>query len=195
MRSLDVFPGNLPLQLTSFVGRDADLVEVQRALRAGALVTLVGVGGVGKTRLALQCAADVLGDYRDGVWLCELAGVRDPEAVPDALAGVFELQPRPGQSVTEALVDFLRAKDALLVLDNCEHLMRRAAELIRTIERSCPGVRVLATSREGLKVAGEQIVLVSALDVPEEEIELESIARSRRRYGSSSSGQSSEAGL
>ncbi len=178
LRSLDAVSGNLPPQLTSFVGRDADVVEVLRALRAGVLVTLVGVGGVGKTRLALRCAADASGDFRDGVWLCELAGARDPEVVPDALASVFDLQPRQGQTVTEALVDFLRAKDTLLVLDNCEHLMRRAAELIRTIEGSCPGVRVLATSREGLKVAGEQVVLVSALDVPDEETDRESIARS-----------------
>ena len=166
LRSLNALPGNLPVQLTAFVGRDDDLTRVAAELRDARLVTLTGVGGVGKTRLALEVAAEVLPGYRDGAWLAELAGVRDPEAVPDALVAMFGLRPSTGLPATTTLVEFLRGKDLLLLLDNCEHLLRAVAELVAEVVRSCPGVRVLATSREGLNVAGERMLGVASLDVP-----------------------------
>ena len=170
--------GNLPTALSSFVGRDADLVEVVEALASARVVTLVGVGGVGKTRLGLQSAAVAAPGYREGAWWCELAGVRDVDGVPDVLAGALALSPRDGMSVTETLLEFLRAKELLLVLDNCEHLSRPVASLVRNIEETCPGVRVLATSREGLKVPGEQMVMVVALDVPDDDGDVDAIGRS-----------------
>ena len=176
LRSLDVLPGNLPVQATSFVGRDEELARVAGELGQARLVTLTGVGGVGKTRLALEAAAEVVPEYRDGSWLVELAGVRDPEAVPDAVVSTFGLQPGRGQSATETLLEFLRAKELLLVLDNCEHLLRAVADLVGGIVRRCPGVRALATSREGLNVAGEQILAVPSLEVSNESADLEAIA-------------------
>jgi predicted ATPase/class 3 adenylate cyclase len=166
-RSLDVLPGNLPRQVTSFVGRGDELARVVGELEDAPLVTLTGVGGVGKTRLALEVAAVVVPNYRDGAWLCELAGVRDPAAVPDAVSEVFNLEQSRGLTPRDALMRFLRSKVLLLVLDNCEHLLKPAAQLVTEIVRECPGVRVLATSREGLNVAGERIVGVGSLSVPE----------------------------
>ena len=149
LRSLDVLPGNLPVQMTSFVGREQELARVVAELGDARVVTLTGVGGVGKTRLALEVAAEVVPQYRDGAWLTELAGVRDPEAVPDALVSMFGLQVSGGSSATTTLVEFLRGKELLLVVDNCEHLLRAVAGLVDEVVRGCPGVRVLVTSREG----------------------------------------------
>src|SRR5262249_33644227 len=156
LRSLEVFPGNLPLQLSSFVGRDKELSGVASALEASRVVTLTGVGGVGKTRLALQSAAQLLLRFPDGAWLCELASVGDPEAVVDAVAAVFGVTARPGMSLQDSLVGFLRDQRLLLVLDNCEHVLRAVARLVVAVEAAGPGIKVLATSREGLNVAGEQ---------------------------------------
>ena len=178
LRSLDVLPGNLPVRVTSFVGRHDELGRVAGELGQARLVTLTGVGGVGKTRLALEVAADIVPEYRDGAWLCELAGVRDPAAVPDAIVTLFGLQPRTGLTAAEVLLEFLHAKQLLLVLDNCEHLLRAVAGLVSDVVRSCPGVRVLATSREGLNVAGERILGVASLEVPETAAELPAIAQS-----------------
>ena len=163
---LDAFPSNLPLQTTTFVGRDDDVAEVGAALAKGRLVTLIGVGGVGKTRLALQTAAEVLPSYRDGVWLCELGPLSDPAQVPDVVADALGMQQRPGQSITESLVVWLRSKELLVVLDNVEHLLDAAARLVAAIVESCPGVRVLATGREGLGVRGERMMMVRSLPVP-----------------------------
>ena len=121
-------------------------------------MTLTGVGGVGKTRLALQVAAEVLPRFADGAWLCELAAVRDPAGVVDAVAGVFQVTARPGMSLEESLVAYLGDQELLIVLDNCEHLLGPVAALVRAIEGACARVRVLATSREGLGVRGEQII-------------------------------------
>jgi predicted ATPase/class 3 adenylate cyclase len=170
-----VVRGNLPTALSSFVGREADVAEVVKAFASARVVTLVGVGGVGKTRLGLQSAAVVAPGYRDGAWWCELAGVRDVDGVPEALAGALAVVPRDELSVTETLLEFLRAKELLLVLDNCEHLTRPVAALVRQVEETCPGVRVLATSREGLKVPGEQLVMVVAFDVPGDDNDLDAI--------------------
>ena len=152
-------------------------MESWRSWATQRVVTLTGVGGVGKTRLALEVAAEVVPQFRDGAWLAELAGVRDPEAVPDALVSMFGLQVSGGASATATLVEFLRAKELLLVVDNCEHLLRPVAGLVDEVVRGCPGVRVLVTSREGLNVAGERMLGVASLDVPPEGAGLEAIAQ------------------
>jgi predicted ATPase/class 3 adenylate cyclase len=178
LRSLDTFPGNLPVQLSSFVGREEELARVAKAVGETRLVTLVGVGGVGKTRLALQVAADVMPGFPDGAWLVELAPVRDPARVADAFAGAFRVTARPGLSVEDSLVAFLHDQKLLIVVDNCEHLLRPTAALVARIEQSCPGVRVLATSREGVNLRGEQMIMVPSLDLPPEGASVETVAGS-----------------
>ena len=145
--------GNLPRQLTSFVGHDDELLAIPALLDDTPLVTLSGVGGVGKTRLAIEVASSTAHRFRDGAWLCELASVRDADSVPSAVLETFGVEPRQGSSIDDTLAQFLAAKDLLVVLDNCEHLLRPVAALVGTIVRECPGVRVLATSREGLGAA------------------------------------------
>src|SRR5215470_9434366 len=158
--------GNLPLPVSSFVGRARELEQTAAALGQARVVTLTGPGGVGKTRLALQVAARVARQFEDGAWLCELAPVRDPAGVDEAVAAVFSLTARAGQSTREALVEFLRGKQLLLVLDNCEHLIEAAAALAAVLARSGERLVILATSREGLGIDGERLVPVPPLGVP-----------------------------
>ena len=172
LRAVENFPTNLPSQVSSFIGREQELARLSKVLDESRVVTLTGVGGVGKTRLALQGAAELLPRFRDGAWLVELAPLRDPEAVPGAVAAVFGVTPRLGQSTEEALVEFFRGKALLLVLDNCEHLLDPVSELVELVERCCPGLVVLATSREGLAVEGERILAVPSLDAPAPDAEL-----------------------
>ncbi len=176
LASLDAFPGNLPLQVSSFIGRQRELARVSGALGEARVVTLTGVGGVGKTRLAVQVASEVLPRFREGAWLVELAPVRAPEGVAEALAAVFGVTARAGQSLLESLVEFLATKQLLLVLDNCEHLLGAVAELVDTLERSCAELVVLATSREGLGVEGERNLVVPSLGAPSDAADLEIIA-------------------
>ena len=166
LRTLDAFPGNLPLQVSSFIGRERELARIVAALDEARAVTLTGVGGVGKTRLALQAAARVLPRFREGAWLVELAPVRDPDGVPGALAVVFGVSVRFGMTLQESLAEFLRTKQLLVVLDNCEHLLEPVAELVEFLLHSCAGLVVLATSREGLAVDGERILPVPSLPSP-----------------------------
>jgi non-specific serine/threonine protein kinase len=147
-------PTNLPAQLTSFVGREQELTEVKRLLGTTRLLTLTGSGGCGKTRLAQEVASRAWGDYPDGVWLAELAPLAEPPLVADAVATALGLHP-VGQPATSLLKDYLRDKEALLVLDNCEHLVQTCAELAEVLLRGCPRLRILATSREALDVPGE----------------------------------------
>src|SRR5215211_3055617 len=158
---------NLPAPRTSFVGRDRQIVEVKRALSMTRLLTLTGAGGSGKTRLALEVARDLVGAYPDGVWLAELAGLSEGDLVPQAVAAALGVKERPGQALPVTLVEFLRAKQTLLVVDNCEHLLEATARLVDILLDSCPHVRILATSREALDVRGEVRWTVPPLSVPE----------------------------
>ena len=167
LRSLDVFPNNLPRQLTSFIGREREIAEVKRLLSTTSLLMLTGSGGCGKTRLALQVAADLVDAYPDGVWLAELAALEDPGFLLHTVASALSLREVPGRELRATLLDYLRTKKLLLVLDNCEHLLPACAEMAETFVRSCPGLRILATSREPLGVLGELVWRVPSLSLPE----------------------------
>jgi predicted ATPase/class 3 adenylate cyclase len=177
IRTLAERTGNLPLQVSSFVGRARELEQTAPMLGQARVVTLTGPGGVGKTRLALQAAAQVSPRFGDGAWLCELAPVRDPALVDDAAAAVFSVTARAGQGTLEALVEFLRSKQLLLVLDNCEHVLAEAAALAGNLVRSCEQLVILATSREGLGIEGERLVPVPPLGVPEVDADLAAITQ------------------
>jgi predicted ATPase/class 3 adenylate cyclase len=177
LRSVDAYPGNLPLQVSSFVGRQHEIERVVKAMEASRVVTLTGVGGVGKTRLAVQVAAEVLPRFREGAWLVELAPVRDPDGVVAAFAAVFGLSTRAGLTLQESLVEFLRAKQLLLVVDNCEHLLEPVAQLVSLLERSCAGLVLVVTSREGLAIDGERVVPVPPLLAPRIDVGVDELAR------------------
>ncbi|HMA35909.1 MAG TPA: adenylate/guanylate cyclase domain-containing protein, partial [Chloroflexia bacterium] len=166
LRSLEAFAHNLPIQLTSFIGRDREMVDVARRLVSNRLLTLVGTGGTGKTRLSLQVAAELLDLFPDGVWLVELAPLTDAALLPYTVAAVLSVREEPGQPLPTTLTHALRAKDLLLVLDNCEHLLAACAALARSLLESCPTLRILASSREPLGVGGETLFRVPSLGVP-----------------------------
>jgi non-specific serine/threonine protein kinase len=157
---------NLPASLSSLIGRETERGEVGALLRAGRLLTLTGSGGVGKTRLALAVAGELVGHYPGGVWLVELAGLADPGLVPGAVAQVLGVSEEVGRPLAATLTDHLRQKQMLLVLDNCEHLVGACAALAGALLRACPQLHILATSREGLEIAGEQCYRVPSLPVP-----------------------------
>jgi predicted ATPase/class 3 adenylate cyclase len=167
LQSVDAFPGNLPVQTSSFVGRSAEVRATIKALGESRMVTLTGVGGVGKTRLAVQVAGEVLPEYPDGAWLCELASAGDGEAMVQLIAATLGVQPHQGLSLAGSIRQFLEAKCLLLVLDNCEHLLDAAGRIADDILHFCPRVRILATSREGLGVEGEHNRVVRSLALPE----------------------------
>ncbi|HEU5318193.1 MAG TPA: adenylate/guanylate cyclase domain-containing protein [Chloroflexota bacterium] len=167
LRSLDALPNNLPLQLTSFVGRERDLDEARQLVRANRLLTLTGTGGCGKTRLSLQAAADELERFPDGVWFVELAPIADPAHVAPAVAAALGHTLDPALPPIPQLVDLLRTKHALVVLDNCEHVVEACARLADALLRSCPHLHVMATSREALGIAGERSWRIPSLAVPD----------------------------
>jgi predicted ATPase/class 3 adenylate cyclase len=165
LRALDVSPGNLRPAPTSFIGRESEADEVQAAVKAHRLVTLTGVGGVGKTRLALEVAGRLVDEFPDGVWFFELAAVSDPAAVPDAVAAVLGITQQPGLSVAQSVAAALEGRVRLLVLDNCEHVLDAAADLIEAILAASATIKIVATSREGLGIADERLWPVPSLDV------------------------------
>ncbi|MBI5302794.1 MAG: tetratricopeptide repeat protein [Chloroflexi bacterium] len=171
---------NLPLALTHFIGREKEIAEIKRLIasppqpspvRGGGgnttrLLTLTGAGGAGKTRLAIQVARDLLDAFPDGVWLVELASLADPTLVPQTVASIFDLRPPGNLAPIDLLKNFLRAKNLLLVLDNCEHLIHACAQLAESLLTSCPDLKILATSREALNIAGEITFRVPSLALP-----------------------------
>jgi len=158
---------NLPNALTSFIGREREQREIKRFLRTARLLTLTGPGGCGKTRLALKVARDALGEYRDGVWLVELAALSDPTLVPRVLASALGVIEQAGQPLLATIKRALVSKQILIVLDNCEHLIQACAQLANELLAYCPHLTILATSREPLHIAGEVVWLVPSLSLPE----------------------------
>jgi len=167
LRSLEIFPNNLPVQLTSFIGREKEMNEVKRLLGTTHLLTLTGTGGTGKTRLSMQVAADLLDQFPDGVWLIEFATIDDREQVAPAIAAPLQVHDEPGQQILVTLTNFLRAKKLMLILENCEHLIAECARIAETLLRACPGLQILASSREPLGIAGERTWPVPSLSIPE----------------------------
>jgi predicted ATPase/class 3 adenylate cyclase/Tfp pilus assembly protein PilF len=167
LRSLQSHSGNLPTQSSTFIGREREMAQVRNHLAETRLLTLIGAGGSGKTRLALQVAAEVMEEYPDGVWLAELAPLADPALVPQTLATTLGLREEPGRTLIETLTNYLRPKSVLLILDNCEHMIEACARLADSLLRGCPNLRILASSREGLGIAGELIYYVPSLSVPD----------------------------
>ena len=166
LRSLEAHPGNLPIQLTSFVGRDDDVAHIIELLDEAPLVTLMGTGGVGKTRLATQVAAEVVARFEDGAWFCELAAVDDGDSMAQLVAATLGCVQRPGLSMVASIVEYLKFREVLVVLDNCEHLLDDAAALAEAMLAGCPRARLLATSREALELTGERVLRVRSLDAP-----------------------------
>jgi predicted ATPase/class 3 adenylate cyclase len=168
LRSLEATPNNLPQQVTSFIGREREIVDAREALGTARLLTLLGAGGIGKTRLSLQVAADVLEDYPDGVWFVELAPLTDERLVPQAVASILGVKEEAGHQVIEALAKHVADRRLLLILDNCEHVVQACAALAEQLLRAGLNVRILASSREPLRVSGEVSFPVPALAVPAE---------------------------
>lgn len=166
LASLGSLPNNLPRLVTPLVGRDDVLSEIEELVKQHPLVTLVGTGGVGKTRLGLQVGAELLDGSADGVWFIELASLTDPSLVLNTIASTFGLREQPKRSTLDVLLQYLRPRELLLILDNCEHLIEETARIADAILRAAPRVRVLATSREPLRIAGEQVYRVPSLAVP-----------------------------
>src|ERR1700680_2603372 len=168
LNSLDTIPNNLPIQPTSFRGREHDLEEVKALLGQHKLLTLLGSGGVGKTRLALQVGAEVLDHYPDGVWLADFAPITDSELVSSVIAKVLGMTQVEGRRVDESIPPWLKRKRLLLILDNCEHVLEAVARLADAIIRSCRDVHMLATSRQALDIAGEAVYRLPSLAIPEQ---------------------------
>ena len=167
LRSLESVANNLPVQLSNFIGREREMAEVKRLLGSTRLLTLTGMGGTGKTRLSLQVAADVLDTFPDGVWFVEFATIDDPSLVLETVAAALDLRQEADRPLTSTLTSFLRDRTLLLILDNCEHVVAACARLAETLQRACPKLRVLASSREPMSIAGETAWPVPPLSLPE----------------------------
>lgn len=169
LKTLDIYKHNLPVQTTSFIGREKEMAELKQELNDHRLVTLTGSGGTGKTRLSMQVAADVMDSFPDGVWFLELAPVIDPELIPQTLANLLGLREsaETKQTISELVCGYLHARKVLLVFDNCEHLIESCAQFAGVLLRSCKDVKILASSREALGVAGEMAWHVPSLSQPD----------------------------
>jgi predicted ATPase/class 3 adenylate cyclase len=167
LKTLDARANNLPFQSTSFVGRERDTHEVKSLLGAARLVSLTGSGGAGKTRLSLQVGADCIDNFADGVWFVDLAPLTDALLVPQTVATVLGIKEQPGVAITDTVAQGLKSKELLLLLDNCEHLVEPTAQLCQSLLAACANVRILATSRELLRVPGESAYRVPSLATPD----------------------------
>ncbi len=181
---VDSFPNklitNLPASLTTFIGREKEQVEIIKLTRKYRLITLSGPGGVGKTRLSIKVGEQMLGEYANGIWLVELASLNDPTLLPQSVTAVFGIAVQSNTSHTEILINFLRTKNTLLILDNCEHLLRACTQLADTLLKNCPNLKILATSRESLGITGEAAYPVPSLGLPD----LEQLLKNFREYES-----------
>ncbi|MEP6942349.1 MAG: adenylate/guanylate cyclase domain-containing protein [Betaproteobacteria bacterium] len=172
LRSFDTTPNNLPEQLTSFIGREEDLAHVRQLLQSARLITLLGPGGIGKTRLALQLAAEALDRHPDGAWLVALDSITDAALVPQVVAQAMAVRQDASTPLMQALTSHVKSRRLLLVLDNCEHVLRACAEMANALLRAAPDLRIIATSREALRIAGEQTYPLSTLSLPDEHREM-----------------------
>ena len=168
LKTIQIIKHNLPSKLTSFVGRERELSQTKERLADARLLTLIGPGGTGKSRLSLQLGADVLPDFEDGVWLVELAPLADATLIAQTIAAVFGLRENPGSPPADPIIDYLRAKHLLLILDNCEHLIDACARLADQFLRACPQLKIIASSREALGINGETVYRVPSLSLPEQ---------------------------
>src|SRR5437588_385265 len=157
LRSMESRPNNLPRQLTTFVGRKPEIAEAKRTLATAPLLTLTGPGGVGKTRLAIEIAGELLDEFDEGIWFIDLGVLTDPDFVVPAIASAIGVMPAPGQPILETVIEHLRGRRVLMLFDNCEHLLDTTAKTVDTLLRACNLLRVVATSREGLAIPGETV--------------------------------------
>jgi predicted ATPase/class 3 adenylate cyclase len=167
LKTLDLFPNNLPVQLTSFIGRENEIAEVKQELESHRLVTLTGSGGTGKTRLSLQVAAELLDRFDHGVWFVELAPLTDPQLIPQTILSVIGISEQQGKTPLELLQEYLREKKTLIVLDNCEHLIEASAKVVNALLNAAPNLKIMASSREALGVKGEASYPVPSLSLPD----------------------------
>jgi len=167
LRQDQLFPNNLPRQLSTFVGREHEIAEIRQRLSGTYLLTLTGAGGCGKTRLSYEVGSQVLEEFPDGVWLTELASLNDPVLLPQALASALNIREQSGQPFTETISEYLAPKSVLLILDNCEHLLPGCAQLANDLLQACPKLQILATSQEALGVTGELVHQVLGLSFPD----------------------------
>jgi predicted ATPase/class 3 adenylate cyclase len=167
IKTLEAFPNNLPMQLTTFVGREKEIGEVKAELETHRLVTLTGSGGTGKTRLSLQVAADLLENFEQGVWFVELAPLADPALIPQTIQAAIGITEQPGKMPLDILKEYLVDKQTLIVLDNCEHLIEDSSKVADALLHAAPGLKVLASSREALGVRGELSYPVPSLSLPD----------------------------
>ncbi|MGE5375943.1 MAG: adenylate/guanylate cyclase domain-containing protein, partial [Bacteroidota bacterium] len=167
LKTLDSFPNNLPMQLTSFIGREREILQVKQELNGHRLVTLTGAGGTGKTRLSLQVAADLLDQFPDGIWFVELALLTDPDMIPSTILSTIGINEQAGRPPIELLKEYLRGKTSLIVLDNCEHLIDASAKVTNILLNAAPALKVLASSREAMGIKGELAYPVPSLSSPD----------------------------
>lgn len=168
LKTLDAQNHNLPEQLTSFIGREHELTEARKLLASTRILTFIGPGGTGKTRLSLQIAAEQISEFKDGVWLIELARLANPTYVVSTIASTFNLREGHGMSLIDIITDYVRDKQLLLVLDNCEHLVEACAQISDHLLHNCPKLKIIASSREALGISGETVYRVPSLSLPQE---------------------------
>jgi predicted ATPase/class 3 adenylate cyclase len=175
LQSLNDIPSNLPVQLTSFIGREKEIEEIRQAISKHRLVTLTGSGGTGKTRLSLQVAAEILNRFKDGVWFVELAPITDPARVPNTVASILGIREEPSRPLMTTLMDWFSGRDLLILLDNCEHLLDACARFTDSVLRGSRETHILASSREALGIAGEIAYRVPSLPTPspDQHVEIE----------------------